>query len=305
MDDAKKLLILITGIFSVFAGCSLTVPVERLSLHETTVLPSQTETVVDPFLAAIANEPQRDPFTEHLVPITPIAPQNVSQNIAQNVSQNNPQKEQEPLASSIEAEPSVEIIETPEMSETVAIVEKDEKVEKEEIDETIDETEETESVAPEVELVSDEEQERILSKDMWTKNIVLDYWKENEMKDPFPNQSDVVRKRRNEISRLNMSEKEIQKQKKFDYEYSSGLPSTWRWFHRDIEQLAKIPSELRGTPEIFLHDKKYQGSSFRVLRANAVILMGRDGDPLVEKELIEIVQNQSLKSELRCAAAET
>ncbi|MDR1268592.1 MAG: HEAT repeat domain-containing protein, partial [Planctomycetaceae bacterium] len=48
-----------------------------------------------------------------------------------------------------------------------------------------------------------------------------------------------------------------------------------------------------------------QGTSYRVLRANAAILLGRDGDPLAEKELIEIVKSKSLKNELRCAAAET
>ncbi|MDR0705831.1 MAG: HEAT repeat domain-containing protein [Planctomycetaceae bacterium] len=280
----------------IFTGCSLTVPMERLPLQEATVFsPSaetsgKTETVIDSFLAAVSNESPRDPFVEHLA-------QTVSS--SQIVTKN----KQQPLDSS----ESLLSDEIESVTETKPIAETETVAETELISETDSETEmelitETES---EVEMVSDEEQERILAKDIWTKNIVLDYWKENGMQDPFPNQNAADRKRQQEINQLNMSNKEIQKQKNFNYDYSSGLPSTWRWFHREMEQLLRIPSELRGTPEIFLHDKKYQGTAYRVLRANAVILMGRDGDPVAEKELIEIVNNKSLKNELRCAAAET
>ncbi|MDR0335837.1 MAG: HEAT repeat domain-containing protein [Planctomycetaceae bacterium] len=286
----KKIIILIIGILSVFAGCSLPVPMERLPLQEATSLSppaeitGKTETFTDPFLVAISNEPQCDPDEDF--PQTVLSSPMTSQQESQSLNSSTE------IKSDTETEPFFET----ELTDETELVDETK---------TDSETELITETESEVELVSDEEQERILAKDIWMKNIVLDYWKENGMQNPFPNQNAAERKRQQEINQLNMSNKEIQKQNKFNYDYSSGLPSTWRWFHREMEQLIGIPSELRSSPEIFLHDKKYQGTAYRVLRANAVILMGRDGDPVAEKELIEIVKNKSLKNELRCAAAET
>ncbi|MDR3197472.1 MAG: HEAT repeat domain-containing protein [Planctomycetaceae bacterium] len=305
MDVAGKIIVLITGLLFIFAGCSLTVPVERLHFQETAVLSptteteteisGKTETLTDPFLTALSNELPPDPFMEHLsqiVPVSHVVPQN-KQNSLTSSSEIEPVGEAEPITKTetFEAEliTETEPAESDSAPDSVPASEPESEPESE----------------SDGELVTDEEQERILAKDIWTKNIVLDYWKENGMKNPFPNQNEPDRKRRDEINRLNMSNKEIQKQNNFNYEYSSGLPSTWRWFHREMELLIRIPPELRGTPEMFLHNKKYQGTSYRVLRANAAILLGRDGDTFAEKELVETVKNGSLKNELRCAAAET
>ncbi|MDR2116924.1 MAG: HEAT repeat domain-containing protein, partial [Planctomycetaceae bacterium] len=335
MDVVAKIIVLITGTLFIFAGCSLTVPAKRLHSQEylqerqlpenlsenlpknspehpqkTTPLSPKIETSdktetfyknelsPDPFLTAVSNKVPSDPFLGYFSQFVPVSETNsVTESTRLVTETESPVKTEQITEQNIEQTAGQNAAQI-----TGQIVKSELITEITETEKAISESVISES---EMEFVTNEEQERILAKDIWTKNIVLDYWKENGMKNPFPNQNESDRKRRDEINRLNMSNKEIQKQKSFNYEYSSGLPSTWRWFHREIEDLLRIPSELRGNPEIFLHDKKYQGTSYRVLRANAAILLGRDGNSSAEKELIEIVKNKSLKNELRCAAAET
>ncbi len=151
------------------------------------------------------------------------------------------------------------------------------------------------------------EQEAILSKDAWLRNVVLDRWIDNDMQDPFPGSASAASRQRAEsMDLLNLSLKDREKRRmQQSAQYVTGLFSTWRWFHRDMEQLAGVPIDERISPEIFLTAPKYADKKYRLLRANAAILLGRDGDPDVVDELIRIVTSKDFRTPLRCAAAET
>ncbi len=151
------------------------------------------------------------------------------------------------------------------------------------------------------------EQEAILSKDAWARNLVLDRWIDNDMKDPFPGSANSsVRQRAESMGMLNLSDKDrAKRQNRQSVQYVTGLPSTWRWFHNEMEQLASVPAGERTSSKIFLSDPVYAGKKHRLLRANAAILMGRDGDQLVAEELLSIVSDKNFRTELRCAAVET
>ncbi len=151
------------------------------------------------------------------------------------------------------------------------------------------------------------EQEAILSKDAWLRNVVLDRWIDNDMQDPFPGSASAASRQRAEsMDLLNLSLKDREKRRmQQSAQYVTGLFSTWRWFHRDMEQLAGVPIDERISPEIFLTAPKYADKKYRLLRANAAILLGRDGDPVVVDELIHIVTSKDFRTPLRCAAAET
>jgi HEAT repeat protein len=319
MDAAKQKIFLISWvgvILLLFAGCSSTVPKGSSLLREEMEIslldpPSAlspipppvpfAEPVLEPFPAAETTS-RHDPFLEA-----------VSKNDGQRSIQSNqpeivpnhslPDESAEldfETAKMTEVDKRIEI-ETALKSESESELESESESESESEFETKSELE----LEPETEPISDAEQERILSKDKWAKNIMLERWMENGMNDPFPSRNSAEQKRRAEINWLNMSEKESRKANHFNYEYLASLPSTWRWFHGEMEKLSNIPSELRGSPEFFLRDENYRNKNNAVLRANAVILMGRDGDPFAEKDLIAVIRNNDFRTELRCAAAET
>ncbi len=147
-----------------------------------------------------------------------------------------------------------------------------------------------------------DEQEAILIKDLWAPNIELRRWEENGMKNPSGDRDQAQLKKMNNILRLNMSDRDRQKQQKNLYDYSTGLVSTWRWFHTEIERMDGLP---RLPADEFLISKKYIGKNYRILRANAAILLGRSGDSRVKQYLMRVVENEELSVYLRCAAVET
>ncbi|MGL4595049.1 MAG: HEAT repeat domain-containing protein [Thermoguttaceae bacterium] len=144
----------------------------------------------------------------------------------------------------------------------------------------------------------------VLSVDEWVKNVELAKWIESGMQNPYKNGDPDERKRQASIDRLNQSAKEARKKKENVLEYSPGLISTWRWFHRQLESLSEIPAENNVLLQ-FLQDDEYAGKQHLVLRANAAILMGRNGDPLAESYLLDCAANKELRVAIRCAAVET
>ncbi|MDR0871233.1 MAG: hypothetical protein LBN39_10620 [Planctomycetaceae bacterium] len=155
--------------------------------------------------------------------------------------------------------------------------------------------------------------EQILSKDLWVKNVLLDRLQDKEDDNGRAGRSEGSRKRADEIHKLNLSTKERRKFQNDQYVYGTDTASTWRWFHRELEQLAETPVQERANIAVFLTDPKYQGKNDKILRANAAILLGRElGRESADKEpatmltdvLLEVVQDASLRTELRCAAVE-
>ncbi len=145
-------------------------------------------------------------------------------------------------------------------------------------------------------------QAEVLAKDLWTPNLELARREKSGEKNP-PKPRDLSElKRLENMLRHNMSDRDRQKQEKNLYEYSVGLISEWRWFHSEMERMAKSP---RLSAETFLVSKKYIGQQNRVLRANAAILLGREGDERVIPYLLRVVENEEMSIYLRCAAVET
>jgi HEAT repeat protein len=153
--------------------------------------------------------------------------------------------------------------------------------------------------------IPDAEQAELLTQNIWVKNIALINWLDSGKTATIPGLDANSKKRSDEINRLNMSNKELAKKKNQKYEYATGMTSNWRWMHRGVDQLLTVPTDSRTSPEVFLRDEKYKDKSKRILRANAAILMGRDGDPVITKYLLKLVQNESYQVNQRCAAAET
>lgn len=152
------------------------------------------------------------------------------------------------------------------------------------------------------------DEEEILSQDLWVKNILLDRSQDANSDIGKTRRNTVDRKRSEEINRLNMSNKERRKSQNTDYVYESEVRSVWRWFHRELEQLAAVSPQERENPMLFLTEKKYQGKNYRILRANAAIMLGRtetENAAELIPILFEVIQDSALRTELRCAAAET
>jgi HEAT repeat protein len=151
--------------------------------------------------------------------------------------------------------------------------------------------------------------ETILSQDLWVKNVILDRTgKTNQGQSA--SSSDSNRKRWNDIKQLNMTNKERRMLHNDKLVYETEVTSSWRWFHREIEKINQAPSENRTIVSellLFLQDKKYRDKKYKVLRANTAIYLGRENAELdgLDELLFKIVQEQSLRTELRCAAAET
>ncbi len=149
------------------------------------------------------------------------------------------------------------------------------------------------------------EQKNILSRDDWARNHELQRWIENGMKDPNPVRDPIEAKRQAELYRLNNATSKDDATPEFHREMTTGLLSTWRWVHRDLEKLQPVSNAQRLSTKQYLIDAEFQDKTFDVLRANAAIFLGRDGDESAKKSLFEAAENEKLRPEIRCAAVET
>ncbi|MDR0521185.1 MAG: HEAT repeat domain-containing protein [Planctomycetaceae bacterium] len=153
--------------------------------------------------------------------------------------------------------------------------------------------------------MTEAEQAELLSQNQWVKNLAMINYLDSGRKPAADRQRQTAdRQRQDEINTLNMSAKEQAKKKNQRFEYADGSASEWRWMHRGVDKLCAVPPEHRVSPEVFLRSSKYKGEKHRILRANAAILMGRDGDDSVTKYLKQLVKNEAAEVRLRCAAAE-
>jgi HEAT repeat protein len=154
--------------------------------------------------------------------------------------------------------------------------------------------------------MTEAEQAALLSQNQWIKNVHLINMIESGRKTNKPAISSAERQRREEINLLNMSPQEQAKRQNLRYEYIDGTVSDWRWMHRGVDQLYAMPPSQRVSPDTFLRSKQYKDKKYAVLRANAAILMGRDGNvtPAVKKYLTQIAESETTDYKIRCAAVE-
>jgi len=148
-------------------------------------------------------------------------------------------------------------------------------------------------------------QEELLSPNQWVKNMALINMLDTGRKPSASSISPEERQRQEQRGRLNLSRDELAKRSNQRLDYVDGSASDWRWMHRGVDQLYAMPTEHRENTVVFLRDKKYRdGNQYETLRANAAILLGREGDPSVRKYLLGLVQSESIPQNIRCAAIE-
>jgi HEAT repeat protein len=152
--------------------------------------------------------------------------------------------------------------------------------------------------------LSETEQAELLGTSLWVKNLALLNFQETGKKTES-SVSSSDRQRRDAINRLNMSNKELAKSKSKHYEYADASASDWRWMHRGADKLLAVNTKHRTSPEVFLQETKYRDKKYRILRANAAIVLGRDGNTAVKKYLLQLVATETMPMTLRCAACET
>ena len=145
------------------------------------------------------------------------------------------------------------------------------------------------------------ELEQALARDGWARNHELERWIENGMKNPNPVRDSLKVQRLAEQYHLNNATAKTDIPKPIDEDATTGLISTWRWLHRDLEKL----QTNHAPAEPYLNDAKFRNKTFDVLRANAAILLGRDGSESAKNDLFAAIKNEELRPEIRCAAVET
>ena len=144
--------------------------------------------------------------------------------------------------------------------------------------------------------------EKVLVQNDWTRNYELQRWMENGMKNPNHVRDPIEASRQTERYHLNnATSKDDAPKPDFNHEMTTGLLSTWRWVHRDLEKLQTNHPPV----EPYLNSTKFREKAFDVLRANAAILLGRDGNESAKNFLRAVVENEKLRPEIRCAAVET
>ena len=153
-----------------------------------------------------------------------------------------------------------------------------------------------------VEPMTENEQAELLAKNLWEKNLARISMLDTGRVQNVPKLSPEERQRREQMIRLNMSNKELANRQNQQFEQIDGSTSDWRWMHRGVEKIHAVSTEYRTDPNIFFQNK-YKGQ--RVLQANAAILRGRDGDPAAVRLLMQLVQSEATHIFIRCAAAET
>ena len=176
-----------------------------------------------------------------------------------------------------------------------------------------DETPESPEETPEDELflmpeeshiITEDEQAELLSQNQWVRNTTLIALLDTGKKPNTSKISPEERQRRDELNRINMSKEELAKRQKLQFETIDGSASDWRWMHRGVDKLYAAPPDQRANPDVFLRDRKYRDSKYKTLRANAAILMGRDGNSQAGRSLLQLVSEESVPINIRCAAAE-
>ena len=149
------------------------------------------------------------------------------------------------------------------------------------------------------------EQEQLLSQSIWVQNVNLIRMLDDGRRPAPPKISPEERARRAQFNMLNMSAQERAKQLNQQYEYVDGSVSDWRWMHRGVDRLYATPIEQKDKIDVFLLDVKYRNDpKHQVLRANAAILLGREGHPGVATFLLQLVRDNRVDHKLRCAAIE-
>ena len=149
--------------------------------------------------------------------------------------------------------------------------------------------------------LSEAEQAELLAQNQWSKNIArIGMLDTGRTLSPAGLTSDE-RQRRDQMNRLNMSDRDRAARQNRQFEYIDGNTSDWRWMHRGVDKIQSVPPEYRASPRVFLR-AKYKDR--RILQANAAILWGRDGDSGAARLLIQLVQSESVHLSIRCAAAE-
>ena len=149
------------------------------------------------------------------------------------------------------------------------------------------------------------EQTELLSPNQWVQNTALINWIDTGRRLNTSNISSAERQRRDQINRLNMPPQEQTQRQHQRFDYVDGSSSDWRWMHRGVDQLYAALPERRENTEVFLRDRKYRDDpKYRTLRANAAILLGREGNPAVANFLLELVKDTATPVNIRCAAAE-
>jgi len=148
------------------------------------------------------------------------------------------------------------------------------------------------------------EQEELLRENLWVQNVnlinMLDTGRRLSASDISPED----RARRDRINRLNLSEQERARRQNQQFDYADGSLSDWRWMHRGVDRLYATP-ERRECIEVFLRNRKYrEDPKYRTLRANAAILLGREGKPVVASFLLQLARDTETHIRIRCAAVE-
>ena len=149
------------------------------------------------------------------------------------------------------------------------------------------------------------EQEQLLFEDRWVQNVNLINMLDTGRSLSQSTISPEERQRRDQINRLNMSPQERARRQNQQLDYVDGSLSDWRWMHRGVDRLSATPTEQRESAEIFLRNRKYRDDpKYRTLRANAAILLGRDGNANVANFLLQLVRDDRTLMNIRCAAVE-
>ena len=149
--------------------------------------------------------------------------------------------------------------------------------------------------------LSEAEQAELLSQNLWIKNVNYIAMLDSGKKSNNARIASEERKRRDELNLLNMSPQERAKRQNQRFDYIDGTASDWRWLHRGVDKLIALPPSQRVNFGLFFREK-YKNQ--KILRANAAILMGREGDFAIGKFLLQVVQSESTDVKIRCAAAE-
>ena len=155
-------------------------------------------------------------------------------------------------------------------------------------------------------IVSEADLAEPLSKNLWVPNTALINMLNDDRASYLPKISPEERQRRDQYNRISMSDQERAKRQNQHFDYVDGSLSDWRWMHREVDRLYAIAPEHRGVDVgVFLRDKKYRDDpKSRILRANAAILLGRDGKANVANYLLQLVRDNNTDVKIRCAATE-
>ena len=185
-------------------------------------------------------------------------------------------------------------------------IESKSEVENEVADETFELEDEFQYEPEVISTITIAEQEQLLSESLWVQNVALINMRDTGRALSPSNISLEERQNRDQRNRLNMTPQELAKRQNQRYEYVDGSASDWRWMHRGVDRLYATPPEQRGkSADVFLGDAKYRNDpKYRMLRANAAILLGREGNAKVGNFLLQLVQDEKIDFKLRCAAIE-